>query len=187
MHLPLRRACACSFPPSLPRPLPPASRARCPSSQNFRGQGLSSASVALHHRPMDSCHSFAPRDDLHHRCSGTPLAGKSSRACTKPIHLVNINTVQHGVYGGFAWCQITGSNGQSPWNNAHPCPLHRQLRGCSSNAIWHRQRQPPTGELLAQSSGGSSESRPPSLDCQPFLVTLSGFASFGGHLRSQDC
>lgn len=28
---------------------------------------------------------------------------------------------------------------------------------------------------------------PPSLDCQPFLVTLSGFASLGGHLRSQDC
>lgn len=112
-------ACPCAgrvLARSLPPSSPPASRARCPSSQNFRGQGLSSASVALHHRLMDSCHSFALLATTSAPGAPARLSGgqQFSSVHTEPIHLVNINTVQHGVYGGFAWRQVSASKGQSP-------------------------------------------------------------------------
>lgn len=151
-----------------------------PVQPNFRGQGLSCICgiASSSDGQMGCCHSFAllattslpfpPPPDAPARLSDGQ--GYTS-VHTKPIRLVNVNTVQHRVYGGFAWRQISASKSQSPWNNAHPCPLHRQIRGRSSNAIWQRQCQPPTGELLAQPSGVFSESRPPSLDRQPFFVS----------------
>lgn len=164
---------ACGFSLLAPSPLPPASRARCPSSQ-ISGAGACRASVALHHHLMDSCHSFArlattsPRPMPRHASTGK---GSQASVHTEPACLVNMSCVQHRVYGGFAWRQISASKGQSPSNNAHPCPLLRQIRGRSSNAVWQRQCQPPAEELPAQSGGVFSESRPPSPGWQPLLVS----------------
>lgn len=170
--------CACVwFLSSRPLSPPPSSLSGpMPVQPNFRGQGLSCicgiASSSDGQLPQFcASRNHLPSPDAPARLHGQGFTSERAHRADTSARLVNMSSVQHRVYGGFAWRQISASKGQFPWNNAHPGPLRRQIRGRSSNAIWQQQCQPPAEELPAQSGGVFSESRPPSPGWQPLLVS----------------